>query len=79
MVPRRNAGTCFGTGLTSRMVAGYLASGNDTWAPSGATFAGNELLVAALAARGFYAFDAAAGTLKPVLRKLSQSVHARER
>ena len=43
-----------------------LHSGNDTWAPSGAAFAGNELLVAALAARGLYAFDAEAGALKLV-------------
>ena len=43
-----------------------LHSGNDTWAPSGAAFAGNELLVAALAARGLYAFDASAGALKLV-------------
>ena len=43
-----------------------LHSGSDTWAPSGAAFAGKELLVAALAARGLYAFDPAAGTLKLV-------------
>ncbi len=43
-----------------------LHSGSDTWAPSGAAFAGGELLVTSLAARGLYAFDAAAGALKPV-------------
>lgn len=48
------------------MESPVLHSGNDTWAPSGAAFAGTELLVTALAARGLYAFDPAAGTLKPV-------------
>jgi glucose/arabinose dehydrogenase len=43
-----------------------LQSGSDTWAPSGAAFAGKELLVAALGARGLYAFDPAAGNLKLV-------------
>ena len=43
-----------------------LHSGNDTWAPSGIAFAGTELLVTALAARGLYVFDEAAGALKPV-------------
>jgi glucose/arabinose dehydrogenase len=43
-----------------------LHSGSSTWAPSGIAFAGTELLVAALAGRGLYAFDEAAGTLKPV-------------
>ena len=36
----------------SGMELPVLHSGNDTWAPSGATFAGDVLLVAALAARG---------------------------
>ena len=43
-----------------------LHSGNATWAPSGIAFAGTELLVAALAGRGLYVFDEAAGALKPV-------------
>ena len=43
-----------------------LHSGNETWAPSGAAFAGNELLVAALAARGLYAFDRKTRSLKLV-------------
>jgi hypothetical protein len=43
-----------------------LHSGNDTWAPSGATFAADKLLVAALAGRGLYAFDASTGSLKLV-------------
>jgi len=43
-----------------------LHSGNETWAPSGAAFAGNDLLVAALAARGLYAFDHTTRSLKLV-------------
>ena len=43
-----------------------LHSGNATWAPSGIAFAGTELLVTALAGRGLYALDGAAGALKPV-------------
>lgn len=43
-----------------------LDSGNDTWAPSGIAFAGRELLVTALAARGLYVFDEAARALKLV-------------
>ncbi len=43
-----------------------LHSGSETWAPSGAAFAGRELLVAALAGRGLYVFDATAGALKLV-------------
>jgi glucose/arabinose dehydrogenase len=46
--------------------APVLQSGNDTWAPSGIAFAGKELLVTALAARGLYVFDEAAGALKRV-------------
>jgi len=48
------------------MEAPVLHSGNDTWAPSGAAFAGKELLVAALAARGLYVFDHTARSLKLV-------------
>lgn len=43
-----------------------LHSGADTWAPSGIAFAGKELLVTALAARGLYVFDDAAEALKLV-------------
>jgi glucose/arabinose dehydrogenase len=43
-----------------------LHSGNDTWAPSGIAFAGKELLVTALAARGLYVFDEGAGALRLV-------------
>lgn len=39
------------------MKTAWLNSGSQTWAPSGATFAGNYLLVAALGARGLYVFD----------------------
>jgi len=49
-----------------RMETPVLDSGSDTWAPSGAAFAGTELLVTALAARGLYAFDPAAGAIKLV-------------
>lgn len=48
------------------MQAPLLQSGSSTWAPSGIAFAGGELLVAALAARGLYAFDRQAGVLRPV-------------
>jgi glucose/arabinose dehydrogenase len=48
------------------MTTPLLDSGNDTWAPSGIAFAGRELLVTALAARGLYVFDEAAGALKLV-------------
>ena len=41
-------------------------SGSDTWAPSGAAFAGRELLVAALGKRGLYVFDEEARALKLV-------------
>jgi len=39
------------------MVAAWLNSGSQTWAPSGTTFAGENLLVAALGAKGLYVFD----------------------
>ena len=48
------------------MEAPVLHSGNNTWAPSGAAFAGTELLIAALGARGVYAFDPASAVLKLV-------------
>lgn len=48
------------------METALLHSGDETWAPSGAAFAGPELLVAALGARGLYVFDEAAGALKLV-------------
>ncbi len=48
------------------METARLNSGNRTWAPSGAAFAGSELLVAALGAQGLYVFDEQAHELKPV-------------
>jgi glucose/arabinose dehydrogenase len=50
----------------SGMELPVLHSGSETWAPSGATFAENELLVAALAKRGLYAFDASTRSMKLV-------------
>jgi glucose/arabinose dehydrogenase len=66
--PGANYGWPLTSGSEQRtgMVPPLLHSDTDTWAPSGAAFAGNELLVAALAARGLYVFDAAAGALKLV-------------
>ncbi|WP_342636684.1 PQQ-dependent sugar dehydrogenase [Rhizobium leguminosarum] len=43
-----------------------LHSGNNTWAPSGIAFAGDELLVSALVGKGLYVFDAAENSLKPI-------------
>jgi glucose/arabinose dehydrogenase len=48
------------------MVAPVRQSGNDTWAPSGIAFAGNELLVTALGSRGLLAFDEQGGALREV-------------
>ena len=48
------------------METALLHSGDQTWAPSGAAFAGRELLVAALGARWALLFDEAAGDLKLV-------------
>jgi glucose/arabinose dehydrogenase len=39
------------------MKAAWLNSGSQTWAPSGATFVGDNLLVVALAPKGLYVFD----------------------
>ncbi|WP_083217328.1 sorbosone dehydrogenase family protein [Thioclava sp. SK-1] len=49
------------------MTAPWIHSGGRTWAPSGATFAGQELLIAALGAQGLFVVDAATRSLKPVL------------
>jgi glucose/arabinose dehydrogenase len=43
-----------------------LNSGSETWGPSGAAFAGDELLVATLVTRGLYIFDERAGVLKRI-------------
>lgn len=48
------------------MQSAYLHSGNDTWAPSGITFRGTELLVATLVGRGIYVLDPQENELKPV-------------
>lgn len=48
------------------MEPAWLDSGRSTWAPSGASFAGDELLIAALGMRGLYVVDEAAGTLREV-------------
>lgn len=48
------------------MHAAYLHSGNDTWAPSGITFRGTELLVATLVGRGIYVLDPRANELQPI-------------
>lgn len=40
-----------------------IGSGDETWAPSGIAFAGDELLVAALGSRGLLAADGTSGTL----------------
>ncbi|GAB4064074.1 sorbosone dehydrogenase family protein [Ancylobacter sonchi] len=55
-----------GTERREGMEPPLLSSGGDTWAPSGIAFAGDELLVTALGARGLYVFDERAGRLKPV-------------
>ena len=50
----------------SGMEPAWIESGRSTWAPAGAAFAGNELLVAALGARGLFVMDEGAKVLKPV-------------
>lgn len=44
----------------------WIESGSASWAPSGAAFAGDELLVATLGARGLYVADAERRQLKPL-------------
>ncbi|MQB12238.1 sorbosone dehydrogenase family protein [Agrobacterium sp. ICMP 6402] len=48
------------------METAYLHSGSDTWAPSGITFRGRELLVATLVGRGIYVLDTRGNELKPI-------------
>ncbi len=48
------------------MQTATLNSGPETWGPSGAAFAGNELLVATLVTRGLYLFDQRTGALKQI-------------
>jgi glucose/arabinose dehydrogenase len=44
----------------------FLNSGSETWAPSGAAFAGAELVVATLGTRGLYVLDEQANALIPI-------------
>jgi glucose/arabinose dehydrogenase len=44
----------------------FVNSGRETWAPSGVAFAGDDLLVTALAARGLYVLDRASRSLRSV-------------
>ncbi|MGX9571604.1 PQQ-dependent sugar dehydrogenase [Mesorhizobium sp. f-mel] len=46
------------------METALLHSGSETWAPSGITFRGDELLVATLVGRGIYVLDEQANDLK---------------
>jgi glucose/arabinose dehydrogenase len=66
--PGRNYGWPLISGDVARqgLEGPLLQSGSDTWAPSGIAFAGNELLVAALVAKGIYVFDEQAKSLKPI-------------
>ncbi|MBP2170769.1 glucose/arabinose dehydrogenase [Erwinia toletana] len=48
------------------MKTAWLNSGSQTWAPSGATFAGDNLLVAALGAKGLYMFDKTKKNLRQI-------------
>ena len=50
------------------MQAPFVHSGQETWAPSGIAFAGDDLLVTALAARGLYVVDPANRSLRLVFR-----------
>lgn len=55
-----------GDGKRQGMQAAYLHSGNETWAPSGISFRGTELLVATLVGRGIYVLGPQANELKPI-------------
>ncbi|HEN3644052.1 TPA: sorbosone dehydrogenase family protein [Yersinia enterocolitica] len=48
------------------MKKAWLNSGKHTWAPSGATYVGEELLVATLGAKGLYAYDRDNRNLKQI-------------
>ncbi|QBJ16714.1 sorbosone dehydrogenase family protein (plasmid) [Agrobacterium sp. 33MFTa1.1] len=50
------------------MQAAYLHSGNETWAPSGISFRGTELLVATLVGRGIYVLGPQANELEPIYK-----------
>jgi glucose/arabinose dehydrogenase len=66
--PGANYGWPAITGSETRrgMEVPALHSGHETWAPSGIAFVGDTLLVAALAARGLYAWDPRGGTMRPI-------------
>lgn len=55
-----------GTDDQDGMEPAFLGSGSDTWAPSGIAFAGDELVVAALAAQILYVMDDDARTMHPL-------------
>lgn len=66
--PGANYGWPLAEGAERRngMEPAWIESGRSTWAPAGAAFAGNELLVAALGARGLFVVDEGTKALKPV-------------
>ncbi|MFJ8001753.1 PQQ-dependent sugar dehydrogenase [Streptomyces sp. NPDC096310] len=55
-----------GTDDQDGMEPAFLGSGSDTWAPSGISFAGDELVVAALAAQILYVMDHDARRMDPL-------------
>ena len=58
--------TCVPAERRSGMEPAWIESGRSTWAPAGAAFAGNELLVAALGSRELLVVDEGARMLKRV-------------
>jgi glucose/arabinose dehydrogenase len=66
--PGGNYGWPIAQGAEQRdgMEPAWIESGRNTWAPAGAAFLDNELLVAALGARGLFVVDERAKALKPV-------------
>lgn len=66
--PGANYGWPLAEGAERRngMEPAWIESGRSTWAPAGAAFVGNELLVAALGARALLVVDEGAKALKPV-------------
>lgn len=68
ITPGANYGWPLITGDEQRdgMQPAYLHSGSSTWGPSGAAFAGSQLLVANLVGRGLYALDQDAMALREI-------------
>ncbi len=66
--PGANYGWPLAEGAERRlgMESAWIESARSTWAPAGAAFAGNELLVAALGARGLFVVEERAKALKLV-------------